>query len=112
MLPGLTFSAYWHQSVGLAKLHHVAPSCGFCHSSVPDAGLGCFVQGPDPRGQKNKNANEMELLSMIVYLNKREDVCRANKKCLVERIRELKPHFSLSKIESGIDELSSFGYLN
>jgi uncharacterized protein YwgA len=61
---------------------------------------------------KNKNANEMELLSTIVYLNKREDVCRANKKCLVERIRELKPHFSLSKIQSGIDELSSFGYLN
>jgi len=60
---------------------------------------------------KNKNDNEMELLSTIVYLNKREDVCRANKKCLVERIRELKPHFSLSKIESGIDELSSFGYL-
>jgi hypothetical protein len=30
----------------------------------------------------------------------------------VERIRELKPHFSLSKIQSGIDELSSFGYLN
>lgn len=58
-----------------------------------------------------KNAREMELLSTIYYLTYNEEDCRTNRKHLLQRTHELKPQFRTPEIESGIDELLSFGYM-
>jgi uncharacterized protein len=59
----------------------------------------------------DKNAREMELLSTILYLTYNEQQCRENRDFLLERVKDLKPQFSPTEIEKGINELASFDYL-
>lgn len=51
-----------------------------------------------------KTARELELIGTIVYLIKEEGIAQ---ELLVERIKELKPHFDETEIKSGIDDVKS-----
>ena len=53
------------------------------------------------------NAKELELRSTVVYLSAPGQV----RKDLINRVHEVKPHFSPAQIESAIAELEKKGYL-
>ena len=53
------------------------------------------------------NAKELELRSTIVYLSAPNQA----RKDLINRVHEVKPHFSHAQIESAIAELEKKGYL-
>lgn len=51
------------------------------------------------------SARELELIATILYLNREEEL---GKTILPERVKSIKPHFSMQEIEKCIDEMKDY----